>query len=309
MVTINSVGRLGPKKPRSAEAKLQQRLEFIEFRLFWSGGVNRKDIQKEFHISPPQASNDLAAYQSLAPANLKYDGNRKRYVRSEAFAAVLSATSTERHLRQLAGMEQGWLEEQDTWFANAPPVASVSLAGRMPSPNVVMSITDAIREKLLIDMVYSSMTGEPDHHRTIAPHALVEAQGRWYVRAWSEKRRDFRDYAMARIARASRGAKSPVDPRDDLEWNHSIDLLIAANPELEPAQKKAKEAEYQMADGMLTVNCRLSTTFYLIAEHRLDVGPGILQAYQQPLVLTNLDEVQNTREVVRKLASNAGARK
>ena len=305
MITINSVERLGPQKPRSAEARMQQRLEFIEFLLLWTGGVNRKNIQKEFHISAPQASNDIAAYQSRAPANLEYDGNRKRYVRGENFAPVLPATSTERNLRQLAGMAQGWLKKQDTWFYDAPPVASVSLTSRMPSPDVVMRITDAIREQLLVDINYASMTGTPDANRRIAPHAFVESRERWYVRAWSDKHREFRDYAMSRITSVKRGGLAPVDPGRDLEWNHSIDLHIVANPELEPGQRAAKEAEFAMTDGVLTVKCRLSAAFYLIADHLFDVPPGKLEPHQQPLILTNLDEVRTTCQVVKKLASTS----
>ena len=33
-----------------------RRLEFIEFRLYWEGGVNRSDIVEAFRVSVPQAS-------------------------------------------------------------------------------------------------------------------------------------------------------------------------------------------------------------------------------------------------------------
>jgi hypothetical protein len=32
----------------------EQRLEFIEFRLFWEGGLNRSDITEQFGVSIPQ---------------------------------------------------------------------------------------------------------------------------------------------------------------------------------------------------------------------------------------------------------------
>ena len=38
---------------------IERRLEFIEFRLYWEGGVNRSDIVEEFGVSVPQASKDL----------------------------------------------------------------------------------------------------------------------------------------------------------------------------------------------------------------------------------------------------------
>ena len=35
---------------------VEQRLEFIEFQLFWEGGLNRVDITRYFGVSVPQAS-------------------------------------------------------------------------------------------------------------------------------------------------------------------------------------------------------------------------------------------------------------
>ena len=46
---------------------VEQRLEFIEFRLLWEGGVNRSDITKHFGVSVPQASKDLTQYQGDRP--------------------------------------------------------------------------------------------------------------------------------------------------------------------------------------------------------------------------------------------------
>ena len=64
---------------------VERRLEFVEFRLFWEGGVNRSDIVEEFGVSVPQASKDLTLYQEQAPDNIHYDRSQKRYFASETF--------------------------------------------------------------------------------------------------------------------------------------------------------------------------------------------------------------------------------
>ena len=38
---------------------IERRLEFIEFRLFWEGHINRGDLMAAFGISINQASTDL----------------------------------------------------------------------------------------------------------------------------------------------------------------------------------------------------------------------------------------------------------
>lgn len=52
---------------------VEQRLEFIEFRLFWEGHVNRSDLMDQFGVSVNQASTDLNRYIGFAPDNMVYD--------------------------------------------------------------------------------------------------------------------------------------------------------------------------------------------------------------------------------------------
>ena len=45
---------------------VEQRLEFIEFRRFWEGRVNRNDLMDQFGVSVNQASADLNRYISAS---------------------------------------------------------------------------------------------------------------------------------------------------------------------------------------------------------------------------------------------------
>jgi hypothetical protein len=293
---------------RSAQLSLRQRLEFIEFCLFWTGRLNRSDLLNKFRISPPQASGDIAHYQALAPRNLLYDTTVKGYVRSPEFEPLLIGRSIDRYLQQIVGVEQGWLNRDDTWFDTLPPVDVVSLNRSATDPAILLRLLDAIRDELELEVDYASMTGSPTMARTIAPHAMGWAWGRWYVRAWSAERNDFRDYALARIARVGAAMPRSVDPALDLEWHHTIDLVLVPNPLLDEDRQRAQRLEHHMADGELRLPVRLSMAFYLMAEHKLDIEPGILPPPAQPLVLANLDEVQRTREVVRTLSKQALAK-
>ena len=64
-----------------------QRLEFIEFRLFWEGHVNRSDLMEQFGLSVNQASADLNRYIGIAPDNMVYDKSARTYVRGPEYAA------------------------------------------------------------------------------------------------------------------------------------------------------------------------------------------------------------------------------
>ena len=49
---------------------MERRLEFIEFRLFWKGHVNRSDLISTFKVSIAQAKTDLNRYLALASGNM-----------------------------------------------------------------------------------------------------------------------------------------------------------------------------------------------------------------------------------------------
>jgi len=77
---------------------VEQRLEFIEFRLFWEGHVNRSDVMAQFGLSVNQASADLSRYIGLAPDNMEYDRSLRTYVRRPGFKSVFDKLEAGRYL-------------------------------------------------------------------------------------------------------------------------------------------------------------------------------------------------------------------
>src|SRR6478672_9094499 len=99
---------------------VERRLEFIEFRLFWEGGVNRADLIDTFGISVPQASKDLSLYQEKAPGNVVYDKSAKRYVASEGFKPTFLDTDPDAYFSRLRSLAESSVDPADSWLAQAP---------------------------------------------------------------------------------------------------------------------------------------------------------------------------------------------
>jgi len=281
---------------------VQRRLEFIDFRLFWDGRFNRRDLSETFGISAQQASSDIAQYIALASENLVYDQTLKAYLRAPTYEPKLMHASAERYLLQLVAIENRWMRREDTWFDHTPPIENVSLLRKRTDARILLHILDAIHRRGQLEIQYKSITGSPEPRRIIAPHALFHAVGRWYVRAWSAEHSDFRDYNLFRIDQAGDIAAAVIDSTFDFEWMHKIDLILAPNPALSESQQAALQGEYDMIDGKLIVTMRLSQTFYLMTEHNFDVDPNALPPGKQQLVLLNRDEVVNARKTARKLS-------
>ena len=284
---------------------VRRRLEFIDFRLFWYGRLNRKDMAETFGISPQQASIDIGQYETMAPNNLAYDPAEKAYMRAERFVPAFVGETVERYLFQLVAIENQWMRTEDTWFDSIPPLEVITLRRRPTDPTVLLRVLTAVRERLEIDIEYDSLTGAVQPSRTIAPHALAHSAGRWYVRSWSRDHNDFRDYNLNRIRVVDDSRPSSVDPALDFEWTHLMNLVILPNPDLPQERQDAVATEHGMTDGCLVLPCRLSLSFFLMSEHNLDVEPGVLKPEKQQIVLQNREEITQARALARKMSIEA----
>src|SRR5215467_1554315 len=97
---------------------VEQRLEFIEFRLFWEGGVNRADLINMFGISVPQSSKDLSLYQEQAPGNVVYDKSAKRYVAAQGFKPLYLDSDPDAYFARLRSVADGVEDVADSWLAH-----------------------------------------------------------------------------------------------------------------------------------------------------------------------------------------------
>ncbi len=151
---------------------LRKRLEFIDFRLFWNGRVNRGDIGDTFDISVQQASSDISHYERIAPGNMYYDRGQKTYVRTDEYRPALIERSSQRFLLQLVAIDRGWMTKNETWFDELPPLDVTTLKRRPTSTLILLQVLNAIRDRTQIKIAYHSLTETADAARTIAPHAL-----------------------------------------------------------------------------------------------------------------------------------------
>ncbi len=120
-----------------------KRLEFIEFRLFWEGRVNRSDLMEQYGISVNQASADLSRYIALAPENMVYDKSMRTYVRTPEFKPHFSEPDASKYLAELRSVSEGILDREDAWIAELPPFASAPTPVRGVNPATLRSVVGA----------------------------------------------------------------------------------------------------------------------------------------------------------------------
>jgi predicted DNA-binding transcriptional regulator YafY len=277
---------MGEDKP-SLRWGVEQKLQFIEFRLFWEGHVNRSDLIDKFSVSQNQASGDLNRYIALAPDNMVYDKSGKTYLRSSSFSPLFLKPDATQYLSQVRSVAEGIVAPEDAWIGNFPAFDAAPSPARGIDPVVLRSIVIAIRRREAIHVLYQSMSAPDPEWRWISPHALAFDGFRWHARSYCEKSGEFRDFVISRIMEA-RQTRPPVDPlASDNAWNEIVELRIGPHPALSPNQKRVVELDYGMEDGQVTILVRQALLYYALKRLGLDTDPAARKPQDQQIVLLN----------------------
>lgn len=270
----------------------ERRLQFIDFRLRWSGRINRSDVTDFFKISVPQASADIARYTELARGNLVYDKSARIYVATLAFVPHYESSGARQYLSQLLALERQILTSDQAFLAFQPPMASVPLPNRTVESKTLALLLQAIAERAKLRIRYQSIAREEPQERSISPHAFGYDGVRWHVRAFCHLRKGFRDFVLGRILSPGALAPTEVDPSEDHEWYTYVDLILKPDDSLSPTQREGVEIDYGMSDGVVTVPCRQAMLFYTL--RTLNFEPtGLPRKGEKQLVIANLSEIKS----------------
>jgi hypothetical protein len=262
-----------------------QRLEFIEFRLFWEGHVNRSDLMEQFGLSVNQASADLNRYISLAPDNMVYDKSARTYIRGPDYAAQFLKPDASRYLAQLRSLADGLMDSDDAWIAELPAYDAAPTPARGVNPVTLRSVVGAIRRSEAIEVKYQSLSRPEPSWRWIAPHAIGFDGFRWHTRAFCKTDEAFKDFLLSRILQTRGVEANGAREAADADWQEYVTLEIAPHPELSENQKKVIALDYGMRDGRAKIKVRRALLYYALKRLGLDTDPGARKPQDQQIIL------------------------
>ena len=270
---------------------VEQRLEFIDFRLFWEGHVNRSDLMSQFGISVNQASTDLNRYIGFAPDNMVYDKSARTYVRSSNFKPQFLEPDAGRYLAQLRSVADGILDRDDSWIANLPPYAATPTPVRGVNPVTLRSVVGAIRRSEAIEVKYQSLSSRKPRWRWIALHAIAFDGFRWHTRAYCLTDNCFKDFLLSRMIEIRGTCESEVSAEEDFDWHSEVTLEVGPHPELSDTQAKIIALDYGMRGGKAKIKVRRALLYYALRRLGLDTDPAARNPQDQQIVLLNRDLV------------------
>ena len=271
---------------------IEHRLKFIDFRLYWEGRINRKDLTEYFGISVPQASADLRKYQEEAPNNIEYDKSGKFYFATKIFKPVFISPDSSDYLSQLRLISEDILKEGESFLGHVPCFDTIPNPVRTVDSETLRKILKAINDKMSVEVEYQSMSREKPIWRRIVPHTLAYNGQRWHVRAYCYKRKTFRDFLFARILKIKGHQPDEIDSSADIRWQNFVEVKIAPHPGLTETQKKIIERDYGMKNSIGIIKVRATLYFYLERQLYLDEECESRLPQQQQIILVNRDEIK-----------------
>jgi hypothetical protein len=279
------------RKPRWGAS---QRLEFIEFRLFWDGVLNRADIIDRFGVSAAQASTDLALYKDLASENFEYDASQKHFVATDGFTPRIFQPNADRYLVQLKAIDDKVISVADTNMGALPAIDAMPIPHRRVDPNILRRLLLTIRSQRGLSVFYHSMNAERPLPlwRGITPHALAFDGLRWHVRAYSHLEARFKDFVLSRILDLGSEIQSGKLADEDAQWHEFFDVVLIPNPKLSESQRETVARDYEMTDGCLRIPVRRALLYYFNKRLRFDVADKADHTKETPVILSNKTEFQ-----------------
>jgi WYL domain len=278
---------------------MEQRLEFIDFRLFWDGTLNRSDITDRFGVSAPQASADLALYKELAPDNLDYDPSQKRFVATTQFSPRLFQPNADRYLIQLKAIGDEVISLSDTNIAALPMMDAMPIPHRRVDPNILRRLLLTIRGQRGLNVFYHSMNSKRPMPlwRDITPHALAFDGLRWHVRAYCHLEARFKDFILSRILELGADIEPGKPASADVHWREFFNVVLIPNPKLSESQRETVARDYEMTEGHLYIPVRRALLYYFNKRLRLDIADKADDPKETPIVLSNREEFEQALRI------------
>jgi predicted DNA-binding transcriptional regulator YafY len=270
---------------------VERRYEFIEFRLYWQGNINRSDLMEAFGISVQQASKDLTNYIEGRKSNLTYDKRLRTYLRGKNFKPRYFQPDAAEYFAQLQAVEHGLVAEEQSWISFFPGYAATPIPARGVGHEILRDVLASIREQKALLVTYQSMSRPEPSARWIEPHALAFDGFRWHARAFCQNDQVFKDFLLSRIVEVGDQGPVTAEPSADEAWHTEVVLEIGPHPDLSDNQRRAIEMDYGMEEGRAQISVRRALLFYALKRLGLDTDPAARRPQDQQIVLLNRNEV------------------
>lgn len=284
-------GLLRAKRPKD------RRLAFIDFRLAFAGSLKRPLLTDEFGISAQQATKDIKAYAEIAEGNLDYSLAQKAYLPSDTFKPAFASTTAKTFLRRLERVASGSSRFKN-WVGADVPVKFSRISKRLTDESVLQAVVTGLRHKRCVEIDYVSIKSGSRSTRVILPTALGSDGFRWHVRARDCEKKQYSDFVLSRISKATLGSAMDEELPRDAAWHTLCHVDLVPSKHLPEASREVVAREFGMTEGVMRVETTEAMLFYTLRGYGFDPrkykDDRLVNESLFSIEIDNLDEIQSS---------------
>jgi predicted DNA-binding transcriptional regulator YafY len=224
----------------------------------------------------------MAAYQELAPGNIRYDRRTWSYHPSPSFKPVLISPSVDDLLGLILSDKESLGLQADISLLPRPT--------RSAPPEIVREILLAVQFGQSLHIRYQSMTKPGPEERWITPHAIGHDGCRFHARALCHKDLRYKDFVLGRILAILGHGEAMGDPSTDHDWHETVELKLGPHPGLLEGPRQVVEADYGMVGGEVVWKVKKAMALYVLTA--LHLREELKKPEHQQVVLRNKAEVE-----------------
>ncbi|WP_305840059.1 WYL domain-containing protein [Photobacterium leiognathi] len=249
-----------------SEDKNADRMAYIDFKIRFTGFINRSDLTSMFGLASAAASNMMAKYLELRPDNMEYDRKLRANTITDKYKPLLSIDA-DTALGMLAnGFNKNKLIDN--------PIVPYARIGYIDNPldtDTVAKITRAMARGYAISTKYLSESSGCHDKRIVTPTALIFNGKDWIFRAFCKRNKGKEQFKFFNFTRATY-VEEIVDhlrkPQEDISqdkmWNTQIPLLLIPHPDRNEKEVKIIKTDFGFSGESKLIKTERAAFIYML---------------------------------------------
>ncbi|RXJ72040.1 transcriptional regulator [Veronia nyctiphanis] len=230
---------------------LADRMAYIDFKLRFTGSINRSDLNEIFGLAEAAASKMMTKYQEFKPGNMTYDrAKRANTIVQKKFSPLIDVDA-----ETALGMLANGFNRNKLGGKPMLPYQRLGKIEKQLDTESVAKITRAITTGNAITTVYLSENSDMHGRRELFPLAIVYDGNHWIFRAYEasgNKALKFKNYAFSRATKVIEKHDNKRDVTQtlgaDTEWNTQVPLVLVPHPDRTPKEVDRIKADFGFKD-------------------------------------------------------------
>lgn len=252
-----------------------ERVAYIDFRLRFTGIVNRSDLKDMFGLGLAASSNMMSKYIEKCPENMEYDRSAKaNTIKINSFKPLIPIDA-----ETALGMLAYGFNKNKLMNKALIPYARIGKVKNQLNADEVAKITRAIYGGYSINCNYISESSTNHSERTLLPTTLLFDGRTWIFRAFDrlpDGSGTFKNFNFSRainvIENCNDIRRNHEEPSFDRDWNIQVPLILALHEDLSEEEKIGVRTDFGMKDDedSMLLTERLALLWILCDQWRVE---------------------------------------